>query len=106
MNHPVLFFTCDFDERAAWEVEQKGFFEHASVRLPNGVDIQVSFWDPIRLSQDLETDFGRGEICFAELGLIIVPAVTVDNMKAAIAKLSKEGYFERLLTLNSPGSNR
>lgn len=94
---PTLVFTCEFDERTAWEVEQKGFFEHALTRLPNGLEIHVCFWDPIRLSQDLETGLKHGMSCFAEPGLIVVPSVTVDNMKSAIVQLYCNGYFDRLI---------
>jgi hypothetical protein len=30
---PTLTFSCDLDERAEWEIEQKGWFEQAFVHL-------------------------------------------------------------------------
>ena len=85
-NHVTLSFTCDLDERAEWEIEQKGWFEHALVHLPEGGSVRVHFWEPSRLAQDLETDLKSGRTCIAEPGMIVIPKVTVDNMKAALAR--------------------
>lgn len=95
-TEPVtLSFTCDLDERAEWEIQQKGFFEHAVVLLGDGRTLPVSFWDPVRLAQDLETDVRLGGTCIAELGMIIIPKVTVENMKAAVQELQQNGFFDR-----------
>jgi hypothetical protein len=91
-----LSFTCELDERAEWEIEQKGYFEHAVIHLADGSAFPVSFWDPVRLSQDLETDLRLGRKCIAEIGMIVIPQVTVKNMKAAIEELHQRGYFDRL----------
>lgn len=98
-NHVTLSFTCDLDERSEWEIQQKGWFEQAIVHLPNGSNVPVCFWDPGRLSQDLETDLKLGRTCVAEPGMIIIPAVTVDNMKAAVEELYHRGYFDTLKLL-------
>jgi hypothetical protein len=98
-NEPKLSFTCNFDERTAWEVEQKGWFEGVVVILPNGLRIPVSFWDPVRLSQDLETGLKFGEICLAEPGLIVLPKVTYEYMQKAIRQLFEKKYFDRLIAL-------
>ncbi len=93
---PVLLFTCQFDERTEFEVEQKGWFEQVAVRLPNGGVIPVCFWDPVRLGQDLESAREHGRNCFAEPGLIIVPRVNREYMESAVLQLFNEGYFSRL----------
>ena len=95
-NHATLSFSCDLDERAEWEIEQKGWFEHALVLLPDGRSVRVYFWEPRRLAQDLETDLRSGRTCIAEPGMIIIPKVTVANMKAAVEELYHKGYFDRL----------
>jgi hypothetical protein len=99
MTEPLLSFTCEFDERTAWEVEQKGWFEGAVVVLPNGLRIPISFWDPVRLSQDLESGLKLGEVCIAEPALVVVPKVTYDYMQAAVRQLFEKKYFERLTSL-------
>lgn len=95
----TLSFSVDFDERAEWEIEMKGWFEHARVHLPDGRTVQVCFWDPERLAQDLATDLKLGKSCLAEPGMIIVPKVTVQNMKAAVEELYQKGFFDRLTEL-------
>jgi hypothetical protein len=94
MNGPELIFECEFDERAAEEVELKGYFQHAVVRLPDGRRMRLSFWEPVRLTQDLETDVRNGRTCFAEPGLVIVPSVSVENMRRAVFELYRTGYFD------------
>jgi len=96
---PTLRFTCDYDERTAWEVEQKGWFECAVAVMPNGLEIALSFWDPVRLSQEI-TDRARvGRVCFAEPGLVIVPTVTREHMEQAIKELGEAKYFDQLIAL-------
>lgn len=106
LTEPMLIFTCDFDAQTAFEVEQKGWFEQAVVRLPNGIDVPVSFWDPARLTQDLETDVEHGAFCLAEPGMIIVPKVTKTYMAEAVKQLFEGKYFERLLSLGESGGSR
>jgi len=101
-NRVTLSFTCDIDERAEWEIQQKGWFEHAIVHLPDGSNVPVCFWDPVRLSQALETDLKLGRTCIGEPGMIIIPCVTVENMKAAVEELYHRGYFDRLRSLFQP----
>src|SRR5579871_744585 len=93
---PQLIFSIDFDDRIAWEVEQKGFVEHVRIELPDKRVATVCFWDPTRLAQDLDNDIKRGQACIGEPGLIVIPRVTVENMKAAVNELYTNGYFERL----------
>jgi hypothetical protein len=102
---PVLRFTCDFDERAAWEVELKGLFESAVAVLPNGLEIPLSFWDPVRLSQGISDAVKLGRVCFAEPGLVIIPKVTRENMERAIEELAADKFFDRLITLVQGGEN-
>ncbi len=94
-HNPVLQFPTDFDERGAWETENKGGFEGASLAFPNGVNIQLSFWGPVRLNQDLETAIENGGTCFAEPFLIIVPTVTRSAMEKAVTALLSQGISTR-----------
>jgi hypothetical protein len=98
-NQPSLSFNHDLDERAEMEIENKGWFEQAIVHLPDGKKLQVCFWDPIRLAQDLETDLKSRRACLAEPGMIVIPKITVGNMEAAVKDLYENGYFDRLQSL-------
>jgi hypothetical protein len=97
---PTLVFGLDFDEQAAYEVELKGWFEAVSVKLPNGLEIPLSFRDPVRLAQDLEAEIAAGRICVAEPALIVVPKITRENMAAAVDQLYREGFFDRLVSFS------
>lgn len=97
LGEPTLLFTCEFDERTALEVEQKGWFGHAIVSFPDGTRVPVFFYDPVRLSQDLNSVRQAGKACIAEPAMIIVPQVTRDFMEAAVEQLYGEGFFGRLL---------
>jgi len=88
---PTLCFSYDFDERAAWEVEHKGWAS-GFVRLPDGRRAAVNFYDPVVLAQEVE----ENGVCLGEPGLIVVPSVTIENMQRAIKQLHKEGYFDTL----------
>lgn len=93
-----LVFTCDFDDRTAYEAEQKGWFDAAIARLPNGIEVPLAFRDPIRLVQDFQTEQSLGKCCLAMPGLVVVSSVTRANMVAAVAELSEEGYFDGLVS--------
>jgi hypothetical protein len=99
MDRPTLFFPYGFDERIAAESEQRGYFGQAIVELPNNARVKVCFYDPIRLTQDLENALESGEFCVAEPGLIVIPSVTLEHMQHAIEQLYSEGYFDSFVPL-------
>jgi hypothetical protein len=90
-----LVFYVD-DERALWEAEARGCLSHVAVRLPDGTEYPVYFYDPVRLAQDLETVAESGAAVIAEPGMIVVPAVTPECMTCAIRELARSGYFDFL----------
>lgn len=94
---PRLIFQGDFDERLAFDVEQKGWCGIGVVELPDGKRTRVFFYDPIRLAQDLETDLNSGEVCIAEPGMIVIPRVTRELMEKAVQQLYEKGYFDSLV---------
>lgn len=87
---------CDFDVKTAFEVELKGWFDAATARLPDGVEIPLAFRDPVRLSQDLEAEVSAGRSCVAEPALIVIPKVTRKHLEAAVAQLYESGFFDQL----------
>ncbi len=94
-TEPTLFFPNGFDEAIAWEAEQKGVYYSAIVRLPDGDCVQVGFYDPMRIAQDLESD----TCCVAIPGMIVIPTVTLDCMIKAVKQLYRESYFDTLARL-------
>jgi|SRR5581483_8024106 len=94
LKHPKLIFKEEFDERLAFDVAQKGWCGIAMVELPEGGSVDVFFYAPTRLAQDLEADTKAGYPYVAEPGLIVVPEVTLLYMEAAVEQLYKQGYFK------------
>jgi hypothetical protein len=64
--------------------------------LPGGDRYPLAFYDPGRLSQDLEVEAQSGHPFIGEPGLIVIPEVTRELMECAVARLYDEGYFETL----------
>jgi hypothetical protein len=96
-SRPKLTFKEEFDERLAFEVSQKGWCGIAAVELPEGGKVDVVFYSPTRLAQDLEADTKAGHPFVAEPGLIVVPDVTLAYMEAAVEQLYRQGYFEHFV---------
>jgi hypothetical protein len=95
-----IVFQFPFDDRAAAEAAARGFLSNVVVELTSGVRYPVVFYDPVRLSQDLEDDASRGLPFMAEPGLIIVPEVKLEIITTAVRELAKRGYFGHLKPLS------
>ena len=91
---PRLLFDFPFDEQTAFEAEARGYWGHSRVELNDGTVHPVVFYDPIRLSQDLQEEMARARPFIAEKGMIIVNAVTLENMEKAVEAMAQEGFFE------------
>jgi hypothetical protein len=53
----------------------------------------LSFWDPVRLQQDLEENLKQGKTAVVEKGLIVVSEVSRENIEKAVRQAFDEGYF-------------
>jgi len=84
---------CDRDEQ---EARDAGYRGGVTVSLGPGRRYSVTFYDPVRLAQDLATEKSAGAACIAEPGMIVVPEVTKENMRMAVEQLVGEGFFETL----------
>lgn len=98
MKYPILHFREPIDE-AEWEFV-RGFYDGIIVEVENGFRYSVYFYEPVRLSQDLQSEleaekvdakWGRNYI--AEVGMIVVSEITMANMRKAIERLYSEGWF-------------
>jgi hypothetical protein len=96
---PTLVFEYPFDERAQFEAKCRGYLSHAKVRQPDGTMYPVYFYDCTRLAQELQDEVSAGKVYIAELGMIILQEVTLENMNGAIEKLTKVGFFKGLKPL-------
>lgn len=84
-----LVFPPDFQEYA-WEVEAKGVFWDATVRVGD-LTLPVIFYDPVRLAQDVQEELAVRP-AFVARRLLVVPAVTVENMRRAVSSAPTEFF--------------
>ena len=91
-DYPQLILPEGFGERTASEIRQKGWFE-ASVKTKDGIRYTISFFDPVRMRQELEDNVRNDEPCLAEPNLIIVPELTIEALQSAIEHLWNKGSF-------------
>jgi hypothetical protein len=93
---PHLRFVGEFTEQDAYEAQGRGYLSHVLVELDSGRLYPVSFYDPMRLGQDLEQLAGLGRPFLAEPGMIVVPEITPESMKTAVERLAGDGFFDHL----------
>jgi hypothetical protein len=84
-----LVLPNDFDEYA-WEVESKGWFN--AIAEFDGNRYQISFYDPTRLSQDIEDELDENPI-FYESNLLVVKSVDRSNMEKAVEYVANTGKY-------------
>ena len=97
---PEVIFPEGFDARWEAEMTDKGYLSDVVVRLEDGARYLVNFFDPVRLSQDLQVLTESGSPFVAEPGLIVIPEVTRDAILTAIQGLNAAGFFETLKPLS------
>jgi hypothetical protein len=74
-------------------------YDCVQVELPNGKKVQVGFYDPIRLVQDLDSAKAGGTAWIAIQGMIVIPEVTLDLMQTAVDGLYHQGYFDHMMPI-------
>ena len=93
-QYPYFVFDPCHDERSKEEMTPRGYVSHVYVVTETGQYYPVFFYDPVRLSQDLEENMKNGLYPFvAEPGMIVVPEVTIEAMISAVEILHRGGYF-------------
>jgi hypothetical protein len=92
----TIVFPDWYDERAEFETPSKGFLNEVLVRTPAGASYRLYFSDLVRLQQTMEDDAKRGRAYYTEPGLVILPEVTTDTIRAAVAGLWRDRFFEHL----------
>jgi hypothetical protein len=93
-SNSLLIFPEDFDDYA-WQLESKGWFSGATLDY-QGRRYPLSFFDPVRLAQDIERVLQAGET-FCEPNLVVIPTVTRENMEKAAAWLVASSNLQSLV---------
>jgi len=71
--------------------ESKGYLHGVEVVTDSGTYKPV-FYEPVRLVQDIEAEFGLGSPEIAIPDLKVVPTVTPDAIHEAVAHLASSGF--------------
>lgn len=87
-------FKHGFTDVDELEMPAKGCRSDVIVKCPNGKSYQLCFYDPVRLKQDIEE-----EGMIYEVGLVVVPQVTLENIRQAALRMLSSGYFKGLMPL-------
>lgn len=89
-------YPIEWDERDIIERPAKGWLSDVIVQTESGTEHKLSFYDPTRLAQEIQSELSSGKSGFIELGLIVVPEVTKENIEMAIKQAESEGYFQSI----------
>ena len=98
-------FPPEFDERAEYEMALKGHLWGGEVELPDGRRFPITFFDPVRLGQDLESAVRHGEPAFVEPALVVIPEVTREGILRTLPVLVRERFFDHLKPVMAPVAN-
>jgi len=94
--YPKLKLADEFGERDEEEMGARGWF-YAEVELENGKIYGLNFYHPVRLKQEFESTIEIGKPCLYEFNIILVPEVTIENIRKSIHYLYQLGYFKFIL---------
>ena len=87
-------YPIDWNEQEGLERPDKGWLNDVIVTLDNGDTYNLSFYDPVRLSQELEDEVEAGNAGVLDKGLMVIPSVTKTHIELAIKQAGRENYFD------------
>jgi hypothetical protein len=77
----------------------RGYVSHVTARMSDGSCYPLYFTELVRLGQDIESQWEVGARAFFEIGLVVVPEITVEALRAATMDLLKRNYFAYFRTI-------
>jgi hypothetical protein len=91
-----LEFRDGYGERDAFETPMRGYRSDVTALLDDGNRYRVHFYDPVRLTQELQMDVSAGKPCpfLTDPGMIVVPEVNLEAMTRAVQELAAQGFFD------------
>jgi hypothetical protein len=94
-------FPEGFDE-FEWEAEAKGWLQGAVVTI-NRRRYRVTFYDPIRLAQDIEDELQEKSV-YLESNVLVVASITREQMRAAVEVVAKNGRHVDMIPEEETGT--
>jgi hypothetical protein len=93
-EYPRLVFAHDADDR---DIAPHGYRGDVVVELADGEAFPVYFYEPDAIREELEGRIRSGFGQFvAEPGLVVIPEITMANMRSSVLELIEVGYFAHL----------
>lgn len=103
-DFPRLVFAHDVDDR---DIAPRGYRGDATVEFASGEVFPLYFYEPTAVREELDGrtkwEFGR---FVAEPGLVIIPEISVANMKSVVAQLIDIGYFAHYKPITESAANK
>jgi hypothetical protein len=96
----TIHFPDWYDELAQEEFAARGYLPGTVVELADGSRYELYFYDPVRLAQNLDARIKCGIPCTEEANLVVIFEITPANVAAAIARLVKINFFQKLKPLD------
>jgi hypothetical protein len=84
----------------------KGHLCGGEVELRDGRRFPITFFDPVRLAQELESMSRRGEPGILETALVVIPEVTRENILRLLPELIRQRFFDHLKPLPAAVGSR
>lgn len=81
---PTVVPPADYDQYDWSLAESKGYLEDVVVDLAGGRRVTVTFYDPVRLAQDIEAEMSEGITSISWKRLIVVEKITIAALQAAV----------------------
>jgi hypothetical protein len=91
MTLPYVIHFPDYFDDYAGEIEAKGYFADVIVESA-GLRYNPVFYDPIRFEQEYKDHLASGARAFSEPNIVVVGAVTRQQIEAAIEELSQRSF--------------
>ena len=88
MKNYSLELPPDFEEYE-YEVTAKGWFPDASIEF-DGKRYRINIYDAVRLKQEVQDELDNSGM-FLEPNLLVLPAVTREQMELAVERLVESG---------------
>ena len=97
-----LLFPYGFTERDQQEAKDRGYLSHVFVKINGAQFYNLTFYDYVRLGQDLEEETkNSGDSFIADTGIVILPEIRLDNIKNAVMTLEKKGFFKHFISIDT-----
>ncbi|MCA9674711.1 MAG: hypothetical protein H6708_05070 [Kofleriaceae bacterium] len=103
LRHGQLLFAQESDDDILELAKDRGYLSHVLVETTDGQLFPVTFYDAVRVAQDVEEDTDGGLV--ADPGMIVLRTLTRETMERAVRVLCEGGYFSHLRPLDGEGSD-